>query len=99
MTDFAEEIKALNQRLKELRMHELLKRIIQNHCINLKTKYQFEYKQIHSGKIKLKALKNGGMLYYWYLEKERGVLRISHGNSEKQLREFFNFYQNQFKTK
>lgn len=39
------------------------------------------------------------MLYYWYLEKERGVLRISHGNSEKQLREFFNFYQNQFKTK
>lgn len=39
MTDFAEEIKALNQRLKELRMHELLRRIIQNHCVNLKIKY------------------------------------------------------------
>ena len=96
MTDLTKEIRLLNQRLKELRIHERLRRIIQNHCVNLKTKYQFEYKQIHSGKIKLKALKNGGMLYYWYLEKESGVLRIAHGNSEKQLREFFNFYQNQF---
>lgn len=99
MRDFATEIKQLNQRLKELRMHQILKRILQNHCVNLKTKYSFEYDQIHDGKIKLKALRNGGVTKYWYLEKQRGVLRISHGNSEKELREFFNFYLNQFKRK
>ena len=97
MKEYGQEIKALNARIKELQMHELLRRILQNHCFTFSDKkYYFERKRVHDGKYKLKAMKNWQSVKYWYVEYQGDLLRISHGNTEKELKDFFKTYQKQF---